>query len=555
MMRILAALAMLCGPLAAQSLQPPAATQPPAQVQPSEADAAAGTSVLRGRVLAADTGAPLRRAQVRLSSTTVLPGGTRENRTASTDADGRYEFKALNKGRYSLTAGKGAYVTLAYGQTRVFEAGKPIELLDGQVLERVDFSLPRGGVITGRVLDEYGEPMSGITVVPLREQTVNGQRRPSQVGRAASTDDLGEFRIFALAPADYLVQAAWRTSTPFAAAAAGDSSGYAPTYYPGTTDAAAAKRVAIGISETKSDLVIVMQPTRTASISGTVTTSAGKPGAGMLSMNNDGGGGPNSAAILHPDGSFVFNGLPPGNYTLRTMNLEGGETATAKVAVAGADIADLILVGAPPASVSGRVVLDAAAAQLVSASAIRLLPTSAEPGPGFGVTPVRVNDDLTFTMKSPPGRMRIVLVNPGGLNVRSVRSSGVDVTDSGIEFKPGEAVTGVEIEITGTITTVLGTVTNSRGDAVKDYTVVVFAQDQSRTKGGLRVVRVGRPDQDGRFKVTSLRPGEYYAIALDHVDGDDPDPDFLQSIEPQATAFSLMEAETKTLDLKLKAKP
>jgi hypothetical protein len=98
-------------------------------------------------------------------------------------------------------------------------------------------------------------------------------------------------------------------------------------------------------------------------------------------------------------------------------------------------------------------------------------------------------------------------------------------------------------------------VTNSRGDAVKDYTVVVFAQDQSRTKGGLRVVRVGRPDQDGRFKVTSLRPGEYYAIALDHVDGDDPDPDFLQSIEPQATAFSLMEAETKTLDLKLKSKP
>ena len=61
-----------------------------------------GTAVLRGQVVAADSGTPIRRAQVRLSGV-----GTRESRLATTDAQGRFEIRELNAGRYTLTASKG----------------------------------------------------------------------------------------------------------------------------------------------------------------------------------------------------------------------------------------------------------------------------------------------------------------------------------------------------------------------------------------------------------------------------------------------------------------
>src|SRR5688500_13978475 len=54
-----------------------------------------GTAVIRGVVLAADTGTPIRRAQVRATAP-----GIRENRLATTDAQGRFEFKELAGGRY-----------------------------------------------------------------------------------------------------------------------------------------------------------------------------------------------------------------------------------------------------------------------------------------------------------------------------------------------------------------------------------------------------------------------------------------------------------------------
>ena len=64
-----------------------------------------------------------------------------------TDDEGRYELKELPAGRYSVSASKGGYVSLQFGQRRPFEQGQPLQLADGQTLEKVDFVLPKGGVI------------------------------------------------------------------------------------------------------------------------------------------------------------------------------------------------------------------------------------------------------------------------------------------------------------------------------------------------------------------------------------------------------------------------
>ena len=89
----------------------------------------------------------------------------------------------MRAGRYTITASKGSYVGLSYGQTRPTDAPKPLQILDNQTVERVDFSLPRGSVITGRIVDEFGEPMSDVQIAPQRTRSMQGQRRLMPAGR------------------------------------------------------------------------------------------------------------------------------------------------------------------------------------------------------------------------------------------------------------------------------------------------------------------------------------------------------------------------------------
>ena len=520
---------------------------------PAADDQRPGTATLRGHVLAADTGRPLRKAQVR-----IVAGEIRENRVVSTDDDGRYEFKEVKAGRYTIIATKGSYIQLSYGQTRPLEAGKPLDIKDGQTVERLDFSLPRGAVITGRIFDEFGEPLSDVMVAPMRYQFVQGKRTLMNAGRSSSTDDNGEFRLFGITPGQYYLQATWRSNMGFGPGA-DNQPAYAPMFFPGVLDAAEAQRFTIGISQQLSDLVMALKPTRAVRVSGTVLSSDGRPGTGMLNVMRIAGMGftSNMGAMINPDGSFQLNAVPPGEYQLRSfpMGPPGAdtETAIAKVTVGSEDITNLQLVTSKPVSVTGRVIVDPAAAQSLPAS----LFISAFPmdGPSFGgVTPGRVADDYTFVLKTSPGRARISLSNPpAGWSIRTARLNGAEVIDSGIEFKPNENVRGLEIELTNKVSVVTGLVTSGRGEASRDYTAIAFPQDSDRWKDtNSRYIRTGRPDQDGRFKISGLPPGEYLLIAVDHINpGESSDPEFLERVHTKATRFSLSEGETKSIDLKL----
>src|SRR5262245_61333475 len=164
-----------------------------------------GTGRLRGRVIAADTGTIVRRAQVRISSSDI---GTK---TAFTDAQGRYEFKDLPAGRFNLSVSKSGFVTMQYGQTRPFEPGRPIELTDAQQMDKADVALQRGSVLSGRILDEFGEPVADASVTAMRMQYGGGKRRLAPTGRPSMTNDLGQFRVFGLPPGEYYVSATVRT--------------------------------------------------------------------------------------------------------------------------------------------------------------------------------------------------------------------------------------------------------------------------------------------------------------------------------------------------------
>ncbi len=543
----------LVGLVLARSLsfgQVPPQAPPRDPTQPAKP---AGNATIRGHVVAADSGQPLRKAQVRIFS-----GELRENRLVSTDAQGAYELKDVIAGRYNVSAAKGSYVSLQYGQQRPFEPGKPLEILAGQTLEKVDFSLPRGAVITGRVLDEFGEPLPDAMVSVQRYQSIGGQRRLVSAGRVATSNDIGEYRIFAIPPGHYYLSATMRPMGMMGDS--DDRSGYAATYFPATTNIAESQRVTVGLGQAISDMNIAMLPTRTSRVSGTALDSQGRPMAGMVMALPRGdtmfmGFGP--PAQIKADGSFVVSGLTPGRYMLQVRGGFGdGESASADITVSGDDVTGVRLAASTPSIVTGRVLVDPAAAQTLQTGTLRLglQPVQMDMITMGGMPPVPVKDDLTFELKAQPGQFRVSLLGQvAGWSVRTVRYRGSDVTDAGIEFRPNEDVTEVEVELTNKVTEVRGLVTNGKSQAVTDYSIVVFPQDRSKWTPNSRYVRTGRPDQDGRFKVNGLPPGEYHIVALDYLDtsGDWNDAESLDRLRAKAASFSINEGETKSIDLKI----
>ena len=216
-------------------------------------------------------------------------------RTALTDADGRYDFRDLPAGRYSITASKPSFVSWSYGQTLPDGLGRPLALSDNQTADNVDVRLIHGAVITGRIVDEFGEPVPNAAVTALRRQYQQGQTRLVPSGERAQANDIGEYRIFGLAPGRYYVSATVQALTlamPVgnSVEVSGQNSGYAPTFYPGTSDAASAQKVTVGGAQTLSGVDIALTPTRLATITGSAVDSEGRPMAGSVFATPRGNG-------------------------------------------------------------------------------------------------------------------------------------------------------------------------------------------------------------------------------------------------------------------------
>jgi hypothetical protein len=547
-----------------------------------------GTGRIRGRVVSADTGAPIRRAQVRISGPDV------GSKAALTDAEGRYEFRELPAGRFSLTGTKSGYVTVQYGQTRPFEQGRQIELADKQALDKADINLPRGSVISGRIVDEYGEPVAEAMVTAMRQTWVGGRRRLVPAGRFSQTNDLGQYRMYGLPPGDYYVSATLRNtetmvfdvmgSPPGGPTGSTPASGYAPTYFPGTPSAGDAQKVVVALSQEAQQTDFALLPVRLASVSGMVVSSDGKPVetamVNLLPVSRSGDVGMmmmGTSARTQKDGQFTLNSVAPGDYTVnvRSMRIQtsdaggnttfmatmggpgggDGEFASIPLTVAGENIANLAIVTTKGASLSGRLSFEGGP-KPENVQTIRISANADQSdGPMMvGATAATAKPDGTFELKGLAGHRVIRAGNlPQGWMLKTVRLNGTDITDAGVDFKAGEQYSNLEIVLTAKTTEITGGVTIDNGTPTKDYTVVVFSEDPDHwTIPMSRWIVGARPDQDGRFKIRNMPPGTYFAVALDYIEsGAWSDPDLLDRLKTRAKRFTLDEGASETLDLKI----
>src|SRR2546425_1008916 len=295
-----------------------------------------GPATIRGHVVRTD-GPPLARAEVRLLSTDK-PGPPR---VAMTDESGGYEFATLPAGRYTVTASKTGYVALEFGQDRAFEAGQSIVLKARETRERVDIALPRHGAIMGRVVDENGEPLEGVSVSVKEMRLLGGRRQlvsvPGVLPR--QTNELGRYRVYGLQPGDYVV------SAEVGQVGSDDLPGYPVTYFPGTINPVEAQRIQIGLSEEVSSVELALTPVRTARITGRTFTSSGEPFQAGVQMRpswrSTGAIAEAVGARAQPDGGFEFSNVPPGDYVIQAF--KGAEIGWQRVTVNGLDATDAVM--------------------------------------------------------------------------------------------------------------------------------------------------------------------------------------------------------------------
>jgi len=228
--------------------------------------------------------------------------------------------------------------------------------------------------------------------------------------------------------------------------------------------------------------------------------------------------------------------------------------AVTRITLNGENITDIRLDLQPLPAASGRLVIDPSLAATVPRPAIKIVTEPVDPWADLPVPSLAATlaEDLSFTVYASPGRARIKPMLPKGWGLKAVRVQGRDATDAGIEFRSGENIADVEVEITNRLTQLSGSARNPKGERAEDYSVIVFSRDRSRWDGDSRHFATLRPDQQGQFEISGLAPGDYYAVALDYLDpADAQDPALLERLVRSAAAFSLQDRESRTLDLQL----
>jgi hypothetical protein len=504
----------------------------PALAQPQ---APPGTGVIRGRIVAADTGKPLRRARIAVGSLDV--GGP--PRTANTNADGRYELTMLPAGRYGVRAARSGYLELRYGQRRPLEAPKVVTLADGQTVERIDFALPRTGLISGRITDEVGDPVAGATVFAMRSEYWQGRRQLVTSGPPTRTDDTGRYRVLGLSPGTYLVRTLTRETWTVTRAGRKDVMSFLTTYFPGTPDVREAQRVTVGLAQQVNGIDFALIPGRTVTISGTAFDSHGRPAPSVI-LGQD-VGGPNGGIVgtagipaVNGDGTFTIREVTPGEYKLKAAG--SNEVTNVPIVVGAADIENVALVTSAGWTAAGTVATEAGTPPNLRRQQVNVIVAPVVAGAAMGLPgqPVQrtvLNDDWTFSVTAivGPGRLRATL--PDGWMVKSILLDGRDVANSALEMKGGEQLAGIQVIVTDRVTTVAGQLADDKGAPITDGTVVIFSSDAEEWFDNSRFVRAARPDPQGQYQIRGLPPGDYLAVALEYVqDGMWNDPEYLETI-------------------------
>jgi hypothetical protein len=509
MRTILTACAIITGLAIAQETPKKDATAPP-------------TGSIRGTVTSTSDNAPMREADIYIDRNSKLEVH------AVTDQQGRYTLLGVTPGQHRVN------VTARDPNGRSFgpSASRLVTVAPGQDLPAVDFRLVIPGRITGKVVDQNNEPVTGIPVYLVAREYSFGKLRAFFAG-AGTTDDEGQYDIGRVTPGrSYYVLATTRARLPALSEAPLDPKlrrpAIVPTYYPNGRSLEGGQPLVLRGGERREGIDIRMVRSPSFCITGVLDGLAGPAKIGFQIAETQPTSGRSGNGAMYtltpggnsgPDGKIRICDLHPGDYELVVMEFDkGGRSAlegfaSTMVTIGDRDVANVHLAMRPPIPVPGEVVFDGPAPDQPLTAQLRLFAESITrtirgetmaPIPGEFTLEKLVMDEFSLE----------VTAVPHGIYVKDVTYGERSILHGTLRVGSAMGTGGLRVILGRDGGTVSARVTDNDGNPAADVTVVVMPAAADSEGVFAASLATGKTDQNGNWSSPTLGPGKYLALAI-----------------------------------------
>lgn len=429
---------------------------------------------------------------------------------AVTDSSGRFRVENLSPGDYRITLRREGF-----GITRSTFASLRLKLDAAETRTGLRLFMSPQAAVNGRVLDDFGEPVSGAIVQLARRLTARGSTSDIP-GISASTDDLGNFRLPAVEPGRYVVQAVHAESREVLYPEPGGAvTAYAPTYAPSTTDPQQAELIDARAAEETGPVVIRLRREPVFSVRGRVLDAEGNPlSNAQVFLRSTAGFSiflqPGQARAF-PDGRFELLGVPRGDWYLTALPRQRATDArlalSTRITVSQSPLEDVVVRAAPQQRITGTVVYEGEGTP--DWRAVNLIVRPAGEAFGMASNAARPGPDGSFELTaSGQGATRLDVVGrpAPGAYVASILSGTTDLT-----YRPFALDQGLPAPLRVVFRTGAARI-EGQIDGRKPATVLLWPADpQARDSQPLSR---SEASPAGAFSFSDLAPGAYLLYAV-----------------------------------------
>ena len=500
------------------------------------------TASAQGSVVNALTGERLTKAIVILRSSDTEKG---ISYAEEADSNGHFRIDDIQPGEYSVTAERQSYFLQPDGAP-----GSPasrLKISAGDQIDHLLIKMAPSCSISGRVVDQDGDPIRGATVHVMQYVYVAGKRelRP---GIQVQTRDTGEYRLFNLRPGKWFIQV---SAQPFGQnwvtpRRGRPSPGIAVTFFPGTTDASSATPVELRAGDNLSGYDITMRSENTHAIRFSMPQGNYRNLAPQL-LNRDGARPVSQTVGTAENGKWQFTDVLPGSYTILVTRDDGSGPmyARADVDVGSVDLDVGELDFQPAREISGTLKIEGGSARLPQTLRINLQPEGA---PGQ-ITGADTKPDGAFTLKGiVPGVYRI-LAATGRVNLylKSIRQGDEPLPENQLDLTKA-APDPITVILGADVGEIEGTVKKADGAPAVHARLTLFPDGSNSSRSEL--FKFAFADDEGHYKFTGLAPGDYRLFAWqDVLAGMPQDTDFRKRFEKQSVTVKVAPNGHETLDI------
>ena len=537
---------MLPAPQSSSTPQP-APPASPTQIQLAQTPQGVQLTLTTGgatttQVIPAETFAALQRSGAPLTPETLAAvartGAVPNTLSAVTDADGRFVFRNLAPGGYTIRAQRDGYLGPKNPQGGYPAIATKAVAVETDKTVKVDLGMVQAGVLRGIVRDPDGQPAANYAVVTARPGYANGRYIWLLTG-ARNADDRGEYRWPGFPPGEYYVGVGPRAPGPIA----NIQDSWARVFSPGVIDPNQARPVTIPEGgEVTVNLSAQVKPWGSFKISGLALNPLPNivpdPATGIVSraatsivlmpldltpLDN-----PPVTMWTHlvatntkPNGEFVLSNVDPGRYELYAMaqDIQNRRmwTGHMRVEVRDKDITGLNIPISPGVTLQGEVAT--AGSGTVRPEAVRIQLQSLGTLPpqvamAVGLVPVDASGKFQIANLS-EGRYRINAQVPPGAYVASIQQAGVNVFDDGFNVDGQTAQIPLRVEINAAGEIVEGEVKISQAKEASSAMVVLVPAPSHRNNPAFYKTAI--TDATGHFTIRGVAPGAYTAFAWESV--------------------------------------